>query len=496
MGKNRIVLERYQWDDEVKEKKKKRRSILLTVVLCILLITVFVISGIGCYMLGVRSGTAVYAGNSNGANKLSTILNIMENDWYFASEIDDLENRLVDQALVGMTTNSEDIHTEYMDAKEIQEFFESIDSNFVGIGVKVRSNDGYLLVETVYKNSPADESGMKKGDIIKSVDGMDIYGYDIDDVVSMIKGEANTKVNVGIIRGMEELSLDIIRQQVNTTVEGEMLDNGIAYIGLSSFGELTCDQLITYLDEFKNAKKLLLDMRDNGGGHLNSVVDIGSLFIEKGETIVQQQEANGNITNYVSDGKRLYTYDQIVILVNQNTASAAEVLTLALDEQLDNVLIVGTNTYGKGTIQTTVYLADSSALKYTTGKWNSPYGNNINGVGIEPDVIVELDEIVTNPFMMIKEDDESYSYDCVSSYVSQMQKALDYLGYRVDRFDGYFDLDTKKSLEQFESDYGLNVDGILSKDDNRALFLAVSQQYAKPESDLQKIEAINILVNQ
>ena len=494
MGKNRIVLERYQKDDGLEQKKEKRRSVLLTIVLLILLVTVFIISGIGCYMLGVSNSTAVYASKADGANKLSTILNIMENDWYFASEIDDLDERLVDQALVGMTTNSEDIHTEYMDADEIKSFFESIDANFVGIGVKVRSNDGYLLVETVYKNSPADESGMKKGDIIKSVDGMDIYGYEIDDVVNMIKGEANTKVNVGIIRGMDELSLDIIRQQVNTTVEGEMLDNGIAYIGISSFGELTCDQLITYLDEFKGASKLLLDLRDNGGGHLNSVVDIGSLFIAKDEIIVQQQNADGSFVNYVSNGKRIYSFDDIVILVNANTASAAEVLTLALDEQLDNVEIVGVNTYGKGTIQTTVYLADGSALKYTTGKWNSPSGKNINGTGIEPDVVVELPDIISDPFMMIK-DDSTYSYDQVSDYVAQMQSALAYLGYNVERFDGYFDIQTKNALVQFENDYGLVADGILSQDVNKALFMAVSQQYAKPESDLQKIEAINLLVN-
>lgn len=493
-NKKRIKLQRYQWPDEILAKKKARRKRIINIIIVIVLIFAAISGG---YFLGTFTTSRLVSNGSNNTSKLSLVLDMMKDQWYFADEVDNVEETLLDQALLGMTTFEVDPHTSYMTSQEIEDFFASIDNDFVGIGVRVRNYDTYLVVDSVFKNSPAEESGIVAGDIIFSVDGELVSDHEYEDVVNMIKGEANTKVSLGIMRDDERISIDVIRQQVNTTVDGQMLDENIAYVELSSFGELTCDQLITYLDEFEaqGANKLLLDLRNDGGGHLGSVVDIGGLFIDKDEVILEQEAADGTILQYVSEGKRHYDYDEIVVLVNESTASAAEVLTLALKQQVDNVTIVGTTTYGKGTIQTTVYLSDGSALKYTTSKWNAPDGTNINNVGIVPDVIVEIPEIISSPYYDM-EDGITIAYDSVNIITIQLQKALIYLGYNVDREDGYFDLSTEEALKAFENDNGLNVDGILDKNDNEKIFMAVSEKWALDESDVQKNAALDILLEE
>lgn len=491
-NKKRIKLQRYEWPDEILAKKKARRQKLINT--CIIVIVMIGMT-MGGYFWGIRKARNIASGiYTYDGNKMSTVLDILSSQWYFADQMDDVEETLTDQALIGMTTLELDPHTAYMSSQQIEDFFASIDNNFVGIGVRVRNYDTYLVVDSVFKNSPAEASGIVKGDIIASVDGVQVADREYEEIVDMIKGEANTKVSLGIIRDDNECQIDVIRQQVNTTVDGEMLDDGIAYVELSSFGELTSDQLITYLDEFnaQGANKLILDLRDDGGGHLGSVVDIGSLFIAKDKVILEQESADGTIVQYKSDGKRHYEYDDIVILVNKSTASAAEVLTLALKQQVPNVTIVGTTTYGKGTIQTTIYLEDGSALKYTTSKWNAPDGSNINGVGIEPDVVVEIPDIITSPYYDMEED-MTLAYDSVNAINVQLQKSLDYLGYPIEREDGYFDASTQEALKMFESDNALTVDGILDKNDNEKIFMAISEKWALDESDVQKNAALEIM---
>ncbi|MCI5774498.1 MAG: S41 family peptidase [Erysipelotrichaceae bacterium] len=495
-NKKRIKLQRYEWPDEVIARKKKRTNTIIKLTIVILLLIAMTLGG---YFVGINKAQNIANGiyGYNDGNKVTTVADILSNQWYFADEIENIEDTLIDQALVGMTTLENDPHTAYMSSEQIQEFFASINNDFVGIGVRVRNYGSYLVVESVFKNSPAEASGIVKGDIIFSVDGENVSDHEYEEIIDMIKGEANTKVSLGIIRDGQKIGVDVVRQQVNTTVDGEMIDEAIAYIELSSFGELTCDQMITYLDEFtaQGASKLMLDLRGDGGGHLGSVVDIGSLFIAKDKVILEQENADGTIVQYKSAGKRHYSFEQIVILVNQATASAAEVLTLALKQQVDNVFIVGTTTYGKGTIQSTVYLEDGSALKYTTSKWNAPDGSNINNVGIQPDVVVELPDIITTPYIELQ-DKETAVYDSVSAINVQLQKGLRYLGYDVAREDGYFDQTTLTALQQFEADNELTVDGIYDKADNEKMFLMISEKWTQEESDIQKTAALELLQQQ
>lgn len=479
-------------DNEYQNKKERNQRVRRIVVMVLFSIMLIVVSFTFGYMLNGFNRPV----SNNQSGVYQEVLNIMANQWYFASESENIEQELIDKSLYGMTKSDKDIHTSYMSKEEITSFYESIENNFVGIGVRVHNTGTYLTITTVFRNSPADLSGLQKGDVIVGVDGQSVEGLVMDEVVDLIKGEENTKVTITVLRDGKMLDVDVIRQQVNTTVEGEVLDNNIGYIMLSSFGDSSKDQLETYLMDFSDSQvvKLILDLRDNGGGHLTSVVDIGGLFLPKGTVILQDEKADGSLVEYHSDKNNQYEFDEIVILVNGNTASAAEVLTLALKENLDNVTVVGTTTYGKGTIQTTLTLEDGSALKVTTAKWNSGRGTNINGVGIVPDVVVELPKIVSEPLFAV-EDGETLNYDEVSAMVVQLQHALCYLEYPVDREDGYFDEETLEALKMFEADNGLEVDGVFTKEDNEALLFAVSNKWTQADSDLQKNEAINILLD-
>ena len=462
-----ISLKRYLWPDERLEKEKKKNRRLKTA-LVITACAAVLIGWLGGTLLpfGFLSGLRqeIGSGFSGSADKISTALDIMENDWYFGKDVKNLDDRLVDQAISGITTNKEDTHTEYMSKSEVKDFEQSINRDYVGIGVEFVSSNGSAIVSRVFKDSPAEKAGIQAGDILISADGDSLSGKSSDEIKKLVQGDEGTKVVIGVSRQGKNLSFEIKRASVKATTYGEMKDNGIAYLQLYQFGETTPEEVKAYLDDFKkeNAKKLIIDLRDNGGGYLDSVSSIAACFLPKGSVVLQQEYKNGT-KNKVKTQEEQYTdLGPIVILVNENTASAAEVLTLALKEQRDDVTLVGTTTYGKGSVQVTKQFRDGSAIKYTTCRWLSSKGTWVNGKGIKPDDEVKMDDVYYHTFSGMKKD-ESYRQDSVGDAVEDLQECLSYLGYSVDRKDGYFSVATQDALKQFEKDYGMSEDGVLSK---------------------------------
>ena len=232
----------------------------------------------------------------------------------------------------------------------------------------------------------------------------------------------------------------------------------------------------------------MIDLRDNGGGYLTSVVDIASYFLPKGSIVLQEQDKDKNIIeDRTNSDIEPYEYDQIEVLINQDTASAAEVLALALKETL-NATIIGDVSYGKGTVQTTIPFSDGSMLKYTKAIWLSPNGNSINNVGITPDILVETEEALLTA---APQDFEAVSVDSVSTACQVMQIYLDYLGYDIDRQDGYFSTQTLQAMRQFESDYGLEAQDELDDELLTVILSKVIYVSRVDESkDIQKIRAL------
>ncbi len=471
-----------------KLKKANRR---LKIVLFVLLCTCICLSAVLVKTTFFRASTI-----SSTEDKIEEALNVMGNNWYFGKDIENLDDRLLNQALTGITTNAEDPHTYYMTKEEVESFVQSINRNFVGIGVQFIATDGINMIQRVFKGSPAEKAGVLAGDIIHAVDGTIVDNMSSTNIANLVKGEQGTTVHIDFIRDGETVSLDIVRDQISSTVYGEVKD-GIGYLEILQFGESTADEVKLYLEDFieQDIQNLIIDLRNDGGGYLTALQSVGGLFLDSGSVALIEEYASGKSETLTVNGSKIWNDDgSIVILVNGNTASAAEAFTLAMKEQRSNVTIVGTTTYGKGTVQITDQFKDGSAIKYTTSKWLSSQNVWVNGVGIEPDTTVELPDILNITIVEFTEE-ESYSYDSVNDKVSIAQKALEYLNYDVDRTDGYFSLATEDSIKTFQKDHSLEETGILDKTTYESLVSTVTLDWSTSDANDTQLKYAEELIN-
>lgn len=329
-------------------------------------------------------------------------------DTYFAltdnyyEEID--KELLVDDAIKGMLSSVGDIYTNYSDTDSTTSFMETVSGSYEGIGCTVGQNDeGQLIVMELFKDGPAYKAGIKEGDVIKKIDGEDYTDKNTTDMANYIKQNENEKITITVERDGEEKNYEVKREKVEMpTVENKVYEKNnkkIGYISISIFSSITTKQFEESLNKLNDEKidGLVIDVRDNGGGYLSVVTDIASKILSK-DKVIYQLEKEGDITKKKDNTKDSLSYP-IAILVNSNSASASEILASAIKESYKG-FVVGTNTYGKGTVQQTTTLPDGSMVKYTVQKWLTPDGNWINKKGVEPTDYVELSkEYYENPIM-------------------------------------------------------------------------------------------------
>ena len=325
--------------------------------------------------------------------KIDALEDIINSEYILSVSNDALSEGIYD----GMMKALDDPYAEYYTPDEWIAMQQSTQGIYYGIGAYLSKDTEtlYPKITKVIKNTPAEESGLQAEDYILEVNGEDVYDQDLTDVVSKIKGEEGTTVDLTIIRGegdeREELDFTVERRKVETpTVEYEMKQNKIAYIAISEFDLITTDQ---FEDAMKQArsdgmKSLIIDLRGNPGGSLRAVVDIGKMLLPKGR-IVYTEDKYGNQDVYESDGKNELDVP-LVVLVDKNSASASEILAGAIKDYKIGTLI-GTTTFGKGIVQQLFNLKDGSAVKLTVSHYYTPNGNDIHKKGIEPDMVVEFD---------------------------------------------------------------------------------------------------------
>lgn len=288
-----------------------------------------------------------------------------------------------------MVASLKDPYSYYMTKEEYKQFKENTEGNYVGIGITVNlTEDEKILINQVFEGSPAKESGLKKGDKITKVDGEIVNLENYQDIVSNIKGEEGTSVKLTIYREKENktFDLDIVRRSLDVpTVEHKMLEDNIGYIKITQFDGVTYEQFNKAFNNLSNAEGLIIDLRDNPGGLLVTVNKITDMLVPEGN-ITYIEDKNGNREYHKSDAN--YYNKPLVIIVNENSASASEVLTGAVKD-FGVGKIVGETTYGKGVVQNTFNLADGSGVKVTIAKYYTPSGVCIDNTGIEPDYKVE-----------------------------------------------------------------------------------------------------------
>lgn len=318
--------------------------------------------------------------------------NTLKNNYY--DDVDEVS--LADNAIKGMVSSLNDSYSSFMDNKTAESFNESVDGFFVGIGVTIMYSDGYNQIIKVDDSGPGDKAGLKVNDIILSVDGNSVKGVYGEELTSLIKGKSGSKVKIMIKRGNVTKTVTVKRGiiEIENVTSHLLEENGkkIGYINVAVFASNTFKQFRKNLSrmEKKNAEALIIDLRDNPGGHLSQTRDILSMFFDK-KTVLYELQNKNKVSKIYSSSNDTRNYP-IVILVNGNSASASEVMASCFSDNYKNATIVGTKTYGKGTVQQTVKLSSGTSFKYTTEKWLTSKGKTVDGVGINPDINIELDQ--------------------------------------------------------------------------------------------------------
>lgn len=331
--------------------------------------------------------------NDDTIEKLEALEDVIDQYYYRDEDID--RDEMIEGMYSGLVDSLGDPYSVYYTAEEWRAMLEETEGIYYGIGAYVSLDEttGFAKISGIIANTPAEEAGLRENDIIYLVDGETTQGYELTEVTSMIKGEEGTTVHLTIYREGEAdyLEMDVTRRKIESpTVNYEMYDNGIGYIQITEFDDVTADQFTEALAVIKgsHAKGLILDLRSNPGGSLPVVVDIARSILPKG-MIVYTEDKYGEKDEYTCDGRHELDIP-LVVLINGNSASASEILAGAIKDHNKGTLI-GTTTFGKGIVQRVLPLTDGTALKLTISSYYTPNGNNIHGIGIDPDIECKFD---------------------------------------------------------------------------------------------------------
>ena len=319
------------------------------------------------------------------------------NNYY--KEVD--KDKLVESAINGMVSSVGDEYTSYSDKDVTDNFNEAVNGKYMGIGALIMKSENDLVIYKVFEDSPSYKAGLKDGDIILKLDDKDTKDMSVNDIASIVKNDGNKEVKLLVKRGEENLDITIVKDMVELpVVSGKIInhnDKKIGYISLSIFSSVASEQFNKELVklEKEGISGLVIDVRGNSGGYLTTVTDIASYFLKKGD-IIYKLEVNDKVTVRKDKTKESRDYP-VAVLIDKNSASASEILASSIKESY-NGYVVGTNSYGKGTVQQTLVLSDGSMIKYTIEKWLTPLGNWINEEGVIPTNYVELSsEYLNNP---------------------------------------------------------------------------------------------------
>lgn len=402
-------------DDTIKLLKKKinqfnKNNFKTAEVLFLIILTAFIGLIMG-YLLN---------NDKNVQNASDEALNeIIDNYYYiidnYYNDID--KDALVSGAIDGMINSLDDDYSELLKEDNSSTFYMTLEGSYQGIGIEIYNDkNNNIVILDVLDNSPAEEAGIKSGDIVKKIDDKNLENTDISELTKYVKENQKENYNLIIIRNNQEISFDIERKEI--TIKSvlskvfEKQNRKIGYIYISIFSNTTSEQFKTALNDLEkqNIDSLIIDVRENSGGHLTTVVSLLSEILDSSH-VIYQIEKDGERTKYYSKGKETKKYP-IIVLQNGNSASASELLSAALKEEY-GATIIGETSYGKGTVQEVVSLSNGDTYKFTTKKWLTPKGKWIHQKGVIPDIEVSLDE--------------TYQNDPTDDNDKQLQTAINYI---------------------------------------------------------------------
>lgn len=398
------------------------------------------------------------------------------------------QEALIDGAVRGMLEALNDPYSEYMSAEEAERFEKAvIEPTFTGIGAEVTLEDGKVMVVAPIKGSPADRAGIRPKDIILSVNGESLEGLTLNEAVMKIRGPKGTTAKLLIQRGEQAKPVEIVvvRDEIDyETVYSRMEEGEIGVIEVRQFANNTAERFLEELRDLERQgmRGLIIDVRNNPGGVLSTVLHMAEPFVPKGEPLVHVENREGRRERYVSESGTGKEYP-VAVLVNGGSASASEILAAVIQESGAGI-VVGEKTFGKGTVQSTFDsgAGDGSSVKLTIARWLTPKGNSINETGVQPDIVVSLPEYYQ---VMPMSKSKTLKREDLDADVQHLQTMLNGLGYETGRKDGYFNAQTEEAVRRFQQEHGLSVTGQVDAKTAEAIEQALIEKMLDPANDSQ-----------
>lgn len=423
-------------------------------------------------------------------NKIRDVYNSIQN--YYIEDVS--KEQLLEGALKGMVDSLEDPYSEYLNAQESVDMDDSLEGSFQGVGIQFISREGQITVVSPIEGTPASEAGIQPNDIILEADGVELTGMDTNEVVQLIRGEEGTSVTLTIQRGASTFEVDLIRAEIPIITVTAELDKNQPTIGnilVNQFNSTTYEEIVEAIEDLRNqgAEAFVFDFRYNPGGLLDEALQISNIFLEEGEVIMQIQEANSDAISEYADNRRLGDFkvtEPYVLLINEGSASASEILAATIKENTD-APIIGQTSFGKGSVQTITNQTEMGELKLTIAKWLTPSGDWIHDIGVEPTQIVESHPV--NGAILLSSE-ETLAIGEASDVIESLTLMLDALGYDVN-ISSFFDESVEEAVKAFQEDNDLEVTGKVTGD--TAYELNEQARTFIEENDLQYEEAIKLL---
>jgi len=417
-------------------------------------------------------------------------------DHHYIGDIED--DQLLEGAIQGMLETLNDPYSSYMNAEAMKRFYEQIESSFQGIGAEVSMVEGKVTIVAPIKDSPAEKAGLRPNDQILKVDDESLDGLDLNEAVEKIRGEKGSEVVLLVQRkgSSQPFELTLVRDDIpieTVLTETETVDGKkTGIIDIRTFSETTSQEFEDALDtlEEEDIEGLVIDVRGNPGGLLDSIEDILQHFVPQDTPYLQIEDGQGKVDKYYTKLKEKKPYP-ISVIIDEGSASASEILAVAMKEI--GYEVVGTTSFGKGTVQQAVPIGsnkDESTIKLTFFKWLSPEGNWINEVGVEPTVKQKQPEFFyASPIQT----EDVLQFDQTDEQIENAQVMLTGIGYDTKRDDGYFDEQTEAAVKEFQQDHDLPVNGEIDEDTAYAIEMEVVEIIRDGKQDLQLEKALEVL---
>lgn len=416
------------------------------------------------------------------------------------------KDELIEGALRGMTDTIGDPYSTYLTEQEAVSHRESLAASRVGIGAEVTRTNGKYIIVAPIKGGPAEKAGLQPYDEIVRVNGERLGNETLRDVVNSIRGKKGTEVKLTIFRPEADKHMEYTITRDNMPVQSvshqllEERDAKLGYIALSMFGEETAQEWQKATSDVikKGAQALIIDVRGNPGGYLKAVSEISSSLLDEDRTFVVMQDAKGNLTPVSTEKNENLSFNErlkmipIVVVQDVGSASASEVLSAAIKD-LKRGSIIGTTSFGKGTVQETMELSNGGELKLSTNKWLTPKEKWIHGKGVTADIEVKQNKLFTEHLQMVTDTMKEGHFNDEIAYAQRMLKAF---GHRPGRTDGYFDQETAEAVQAFRTEQEIKEGYDMDREFFTTLKTAAEEYRAEPKNDKQLRMAIDFLINE